>query len=117
MLYIGLDNRVRILDLHNSHDQEIVFSIPGLVNRALPFVHDNNTGNFRVLYCSDQIISCVYKCSGLNRTAWLIAFSVKNRALLVVRDLVSTEKLFIRHNSEFLYYGTYSEIDNDGYKK
>ena len=33
------------------------------------------------------------------------------------RELESTDKIFVRHNKQFLYYGTHSEIGADGYKK
>jgi hypothetical protein len=119
VLLYTLDDKVRILDVHNSKEQEIVFSIPGLLNHALSNVRDNRTGHFQILYYSDGIVSCVYRSSTSTHTAWLISFSLKhrNRALLLVRELDSTEKLFVRHNGHFLYYGTHSDIDADGHKK
>jgi hypothetical protein len=119
VLCYTLDDKVRVLDLHNSREQEIVFSIPELLNQALSNVGDSMSGNFRILYYSDAIISCVYKCSSSVQTAWLISFSLKKRSrpVLLVRELDSTEKLFVRHNDEYLYYGTHSDIDADGHKK
>ena len=37
--------------------------------------------------------------------------------ILVIAWLDSIEKIFVWHNLQFLYYGTHSEIDTDGYKK
>jgi hypothetical protein len=114
-----LDEKVRILDIHNSQEQEIVFSIPGLLNQALSNVRHNSTGNFQILYYSDGIVSCVFRSSDSSQTSWLISFSLRrrSRAILLVRELDSTEKLFVRHNGHYLYYGTHSDIDADGHKK
>jgi hypothetical protein len=112
-----LDDKVRILDLHNSGDHEVVISIPGLLTQALSDIQDNNRGTFQILYYSDRIISCLYRSAGPDSIAWLIAFSVRYRAILVAEELDSTEKIFVRHNREFLYFGTNSDVGTDGYKK
>ncbi|TVY64190.1 hypothetical protein LSUE1_G008059, partial [Lachnellula suecica] len=117
VLCYTVDDRVRILDLHNSADHEVVISIPGLLTQALSNIHDNSRGTFQILYYSDRIISCLYRSSGPDSTAWLIAFSVRHRAVLVAEELDSTEKIFVRHNREFLYFGTNSDVGTDGHKK
>jgi hypothetical protein len=37
--------------------------------------------------------------------------------ILAAQELESTDKIFVRHNKQYLYYGTHSEIGTDGYKK
>jgi hypothetical protein len=49
--------------------------------------------------------------------AWLVTFNKTTKIILVTKDLLSTDKIFVRHNERYLYYGTHSEIGNDGYKK
>lgn len=49
--------------------------------------------------------------------AYLIAFETQKGRILLAYELPSTEKIFVRHNSKFLYYGTYSEEDFHGHKK
>ncbi|TVY37206.1 hypothetical protein LOCC1_G005792, partial [Lachnellula occidentalis] len=117
VLCYTLDDKVRVLDLHNSDDHEVVISIPALLTRALSDIQDNNRGTFQILYYSDSIISCLYESSGPDSTAWLIAFNVRYGAILLVKELDSTEKIFVRHNREFLYFGTNSDLGNDGHKK
>lgn len=117
VLCYTLDDRVRVLDLHNSAKHEVVISIPHLLRQCLAEIEDHPKGVFQVLYYSDKIISCIYKSSGQDSTAWLIAFSIRNRNILAVQELESTDKIFVRHNHRFLYYGTHSEIGVDGYKK
>jgi hypothetical protein len=117
VLCYTLDDRVRVLDLHNSDQHETVISIPGLLTHALAEIEDNKTGIFQILYYADNIISCLYKSSAPDPAAWLIAFNKKTRRILVTEDLASVDKIFVRHNNRYLYYGTHSEIGTDGYKK
>lgn len=117
VLCYTLDDKVRVLDLRNSGDHEVVISIPGLLTQALSEIQDNNRGTFQILYYSDRIISCLYRSSGPDSTAWLIAFNVRYKAILLVEELDSTEKIFVRHNREFLYFGTNSDLGTDGHKK
>ena len=112
-----MDDRIRILDLHNSASYEIVISIAGLLSHALSEISDNSRGIFQVLYYSDNIISCLYKSNGPDSTAWLIAFNIQTSTIVLAKDLDSTDKIFVRHNQQFLYYGTHSEVGTDGYKK
>ena len=117
VLCYTLDDRVRVLDLHNSGEHETIISIPGLLTQALTEIEDNSRGVFQILYYADNIISCLYKSSGPDSMAWLIAFNKNTRRILVTEDLASTDKIFVRHNKRYLYYGTHSEIGTDGYKK
>jgi len=122
LLCYTLDERVRILDLHHSAHQEIVLHIPGLLTQALFELGDKSKGTFRILYCASEIISCIYKSSGPDSRAWLIAFNIsvhhpRKERILITYELESSEKIFVRHNENFLYYGTHSEHDTDGYRK
>jgi hypothetical protein len=116
-----LDDKVRILDLYHSSQEEIVLSIPGLLTHALSEIDDSTTGTFQILYYANNIISCVFRTSG-EESAWLIAFSLSfnipsKKRILVTEELDSTDKIFVRNNQDFLYYGTHSEVGTDGYKK
>jgi hypothetical protein len=117
VLCYTLDDKVRVLALHRSAQHEVVISIPILLRQCLTDIEDNAKGIFQVLYYSDKIISCIYKSSGPESLAWLIAFNISTRSILAVQELDSTDKIFVRHNNRFLYYGTHSEIGVDGYKK
>jgi hypothetical protein len=117
VLCYTLDDRLRLLDLHHSGQNELVISIPGLLTQALSEISDNSKGVFQVLYYSDKILSCLYKSSGPDSTAWLIAFHLRTRGILVSHELESVDKIFVRHNKQYLYYGTHSEIGTDGNKK
>ncbi|CAG8973681.1 hypothetical protein HYALB_00002247 [Hymenoscyphus albidus] len=118
VLCYSLDDEVRVLDLHRSDNVETVVSISGLLINAVSDIHANSKGLFQILYYSDQIVSCIYKSLGPDLPAWLIVFSLEDGHILIPPErLDSVEKLFVRHNQDFLYYGTHSEIDADGHKK
>jgi hypothetical protein len=117
ILCYTLDEKIRVLNLHHCGQNELVISIPSLLTHALPDIGDNSNGFFRMLYYSDYILSCTYRSTGPNSTAWLIAFNLRTRHILVADELDSSDKIFVRHNKEYLYYGTHSEVGTDGYKK
>lgn len=117
VLCYTLDDRLRLLDLHHSAQNELVISIPGLLTHALSEISDNSKGVFQILYYSEKILACLYKSSGPDSTAWLIAFHLRTRSILVSYELESVDKIFVRHNKQYLYYGTHSEIGPDGNKK
>ena len=117
VLCYTLDDRVRVLDLHNSGKYETVINIPALLTSALTDIEENSQGVFQILYYADDIISCVYKSSGPDPTAWLLSVNKTSKSILIVEELASVDKIFVRHNKQYLYYGTHSEIGTDGYKK
>ncbi|KAF7874281.1 hypothetical protein EAF04_002953 [Stromatinia cepivora] len=117
VLCYTLDNKLRILNLHDSACYEAVVSIPGILSNATSEIARNTRGIFHVLYYSDNIISCLYKTSGVDANSWIIAFSIETREILVVRELDSTERIFVRHDGKYLYYGTHSEVGRDNHKK
>lgn len=116
VLCYTLDDKIRVLDLHRSGAYETVIHIPKLLSEALLYIDDHSRGLFQVLYYSDDIISCLYTSHGPDSAAWLIAFSLQGEILLQ-HNLDTAEKIFVRHNSEYLYFGTHSEIGPDGYRR
>lgn len=112
-----VDDSLRILDLHRSARDEVVVSIPGLLRVFLLESEQRNSGRFRVLYCNENIVSCLYTSRTPDAADYLIAFETRRVKILLTCELPDTEKIFVRHNSYFLYYGTYSEEDFQGHKK
>lgn len=108
---------LRLLDLHNSASLEdtvdtraLLQSIPG-ENLA------NNEYKFRPIHYSDDIVSCLYiprKTEGPSR---LIVVDTRQKKVLTHHRLDSCQKLFVRNNRDYLYYGTHSMRGNDGFKR
>ena len=133
-----IDDKLRILDIHKSGEWEFVISIPKLLVTALPgpiaaeetqllLSYQRRRGNlpFKVLYSSHTIVTCLFTPSLESMTllrdfdadspilrsrAWLIAFDVNSAQILVVKGLHSNDIRFVRHSSNFLYYGI-QEVD------
>jgi hypothetical protein len=112
-----LDNKLRILDLHGSGTAEVVLSIPQLLQKVLDASEQYNCGRFRILYYNSSIVACLYISSGPDTVAYLIALGIQKGEVLLTERLLNTEKIFVRHNSKFLYYGTYSEENRIGHIK
>jgi hypothetical protein len=112
-----LDDRIRILNLHNSGPLEFVVSIPGLLRAAVPAIDQGVEGAFQLLYCSHYIVSCVFNCVTPIRGAWLIAFHGRTGSILMVASLLSTGKIFARHNKSHLYLGTNTGASIEGNDK
>ncbi|KAG9242663.1 hypothetical protein BJ878DRAFT_425404 [Calycina marina] len=117
ILCYSLDDKIRILDLQRSHHQETIVSIPGLLTAALPGVESNSTGYFKLLHHSSSIISSLYVASGGDSSPWLIAFHIATKQVVLVKELESTDKLFVRNDSTHLYFGTYSRFNRGGCMK
>jgi hypothetical protein len=104
-----LDSMLRILDLHSARHDEVVISLPALLRKVLPESEQDPVGNFQVLHYSEDIASCLYKITTPVPAAYLIVFDIRRIKVPIVRQLQSTEKIFVRHDSRFLYWGIYSE--------
>ncbi|CZR65288.1 uncharacterized protein PAC_15188 [Phialocephala subalpina] len=117
VLCYTLDDKIRVLNLHHSGQSELVISIPSLLAHALSDINENSKGYFQILYYSDYILSCIYRSSSVDLTTWLISFNLRSRQILAAHELDSIDKIFVRHNKQYLYYGTHSELGTDGYKK
>lgn len=108
---------LRILDLHHSWKHEIVVDTRRLVFEALKDSHARHKYKLKLLYYSDNIVSCTYTMLRHDQAAskhWLLVFNPLEGQLITARQLDSVSKLFVRNNDSFLYYGTASAPDHEG---
>lgn len=111
------DRMLRVLDVHNSAAQEIVTDVRLLLDRA---VHESRTRTkykFRLLYYAHGIVSCIYTHAKPDRESWLVVFNPDEEQILTAYPLESTHKIFVRNDERHLYYGTFSELAPDGFKR
>ncbi|KAL2157092.1 hypothetical protein VTH06DRAFT_7007 [Thermothelomyces fergusii] len=111
------DRELRLLDLHRSADTEIVVDLQALVRGVLPDASAPHKGEFKLLYYSHGIVSCLYSLTfggRARRKNFLIAFGASEGQVITAVELRSTSKLFVRNNNLFLYYGTTRGPDRDG---
>lgn len=117
-----LENRpqrwLRILNLQETPDYEIVVDVPGLVGEAVPGAdkggHDYT---FRLLHHAHGITSCLYSGARPDAEHWLLVFNARENKLLGTVRLDSAVRLFVRNTLELLYFGTHSELGADGYRR
>ncbi|KAK4219132.1 hypothetical protein QBC37DRAFT_151646 [Rhypophila decipiens] len=110
------ERELRVLDLHRSAQSEMVVSIRGLLDEALVESRQSTRYRFQLLYCSHNIISCLYTHHISRRMNWIVVFNAKEHKIVTVRQLSTAYKIFVRNNDKFLYFGTYTEIGPQGDK-
>ncbi|KAK7754837.1 hypothetical protein SLS62_003151 [Diatrype stigma] len=105
---------LRILDLRNSADTELVVDIPKLVSEAILGTRRSTKFKFRILHHAEGITSCLFAFALPEIENWLLVFKAGEQLLFEPLQLCATQKIFVRNNSEFLYFGTYSDPDDQG---
>ncbi|KAI9742173.1 MAG: hypothetical protein M1818_004073 [Claussenomyces sp. TS43310] len=111
-----VDDTLRILNLHASNKSEVVVSISGLLQHITTEPDQSGKGRFRLLYHNEDIAACLYRSCNPVSAGWLIVINTAERSILLTRELQTVKKIFVRHDRNFLYYGTLSEQGYDGYK-
>lgn len=109
------DRTLRVLDLHRAGSTETVVDIRGLLQEAVNETRHRKRYKLQLLHYAVGLVTCLYS---RGRENWLIVFDVpKQRLLAVSPTLESTFKIFVRNDADFLYYGTHSDIGEDGHRK
>lgn len=111
------DRNIRVLNVHGAFRTETVISVPSLIDYT---ACGHSNGQFTLLNYSDRILACLYETENDNGDAWLIALDVRpgpatQKRIRVKIRLEMPEKLFVRHNKDYLYYGTHSGIGSHGH--
>ena len=108
---------LRILDLHNSSRVEDVVDILTLLDAAIEPPVNTEKDEFKLLHYSHGVVSCLYSRRKNQEFSWLIVFNPSERRILTAYPLESTNKIFVRNNDEYLYFGTHSEYGDDGFRR
>ncbi|KAK2065215.1 hypothetical protein LY76DRAFT_672721 [Colletotrichum caudatum] len=108
---------LRLLHLHESAGSEIVIDIRSLLLSALGTDIRDSRCKFRPIHFACGIVTCLYSPPKSEGRSRLIILDLQQRRLLSAHRLESTSKLFVRNNSEHLYYGTHSLTGDDGFKR
>ncbi|KAH8880019.1 hypothetical protein GQ53DRAFT_849234 [Thozetella sp. PMI_491] len=117
VLLYTYERQLRILDLHNSASTEFVIDVRQLVGRGVKKAKSSKRYKFDLLHVSDDIVSCLYTHARPQRQSWLVIFNAKQKRVLKVLPLETSYKIFVRNNSEFLYYGTHTVTGSDGFRR
>lgn len=107
------DQTLRMLNLHQSSSTETVVSIPGLIQQAVSETQHRKRYKLQLLHYAEGLVTCLYSRARASRL--LIFNAPKQRRLAVSPNLESTREIFVRNDANFLYYGTHSNIGEDGH--
>ena len=112
-----LERTLRVLDLHKSGGEETVIDVRALLDEAVAESRGTRKYKLQILHYAEGIVSCLYTHSRPLVESWLIVFNVQKRELLTSLPLESSYKIFVRNDSEYLYFGTHSEFGEDGFRR
>ncbi|KAJ4410320.1 hypothetical protein N0V82_009267 [Gnomoniopsis sp. IMI 355080] len=109
------DRTLRVLDLHRAGSTETVVDLRSLLQEAFGETRHRKRYRLQLLHYAEGLLTCLYTRA---HEHWLLVFDVDERELLSVSpSLESTHKIFVRNDTNFLYYGTQSEFGEDGYRR
>lgn len=108
---------LRLLEIRHSPTKEVVVDLSSILDRTTFKTQPKAAGSFSFLYYHKGILACLFRYSHPRRGGWLIAVDVKKRAILLSSEVTSTEKLFARHNGDYLYYGVRISNEYDNRKR
>jgi len=94
--------------------------MPTLLDYAVRGDRVNRRGQLTLLNYSECVLACLYETENDGQNAWLVALDVRpgpatRKRIRATIPLETTEKLFVRHNKDHLYYGTHSGIASHGH--
>jgi hypothetical protein len=115
--YIYADE-IRVLDVHACGEDECVLNIRNLLHRLIQKsgVEQPDAVEVSLQYYSDGILVLLIEvCQDIS---WLIALDMtrncRSARLRMWKWLPSTNRLFVRHNRSYLYYGTHFLVEPYG---
>ncbi|KFY86986.1 hypothetical protein V500_07265 [Pseudogymnoascus sp. VKM F-4518 (FW-2643)] len=108
---------LRLLETRQSPTEELVVDLSSLLRKTAFKAQSKVAGSFSFLHYHEGVLSCLFRCSHPRRGGWLIAVDVNKPAILLSTEVVSTEKLFARHDGDYLYYGVHICNDYDNRKR
>lgn len=113
-----LKRTLRVLDLHKSSGEETVIDVRALLDEAVAESRGARKYKLQILHYAEGIVSCVYTHTRPLVESWLIVFSIQDGCkLLTTLHLDTTYKIFVRNDSNYLYFGTHSEFGEDGFRR
>ncbi|KAL5333329.1 hypothetical protein BJX70DRAFT_403671 [Aspergillus crustosus] len=121
LCYIHKDE-IRALDVQAASRIEQVLNLPKVLRRAIPESNpENGTTKVSLMNYSEGVVAFLVEMEDIQES-WLLAVDLRRRSTygkngrLRLRTRVeSTQRLFVRHSSSYLYYGTHSAVGTHGY--
>ncbi|OJI99836.1 hypothetical protein ASPVEDRAFT_39196 [Aspergillus versicolor CBS 583.65] len=115
------NDEIRALDVRGASRVEQVLNLPNVLRRLIPgYNPDNGMTQVSLMNYSDWIVAFLVEMDD-RAEAYILALDLrrqlpgKSPRLRCRKAIQSTQRLFIRHNSRYLYYGTHSALGFNGY--
>lgn len=114
------DQNIRVWRVHDGAREENVIDMPTLLDHAVRGHRAERQGQLTLLNYSERVLACLYEADNDDQDAWLIALDVRpgpatRKRIRAAVPLETTEKLFVRHTKDYLYYGTHSGLASHGH--
>jgi hypothetical protein len=106
---------IRVLNVHSSSDTEFVIDVPNLIGHTVEGEAQCQPGTFTLLNYADDILVCLFEARKLE--PWLLAVKVSTGHCLAALVLETAQRIFARHNSDYLLYGTHSYTGSHGHRE
>lgn len=115
------NDEIRALDIRSASRVEQVLNLPNLLRRAIPDWNPDEETRVSLMNYNEWVVAILVEIPG-RPGAWILAVDLqrqpaneKSRRLKLRRPIESTQRLFVRHNRSFLYYGTHSAVGANGH--
>ncbi|KAH0565566.1 hypothetical protein GP486_001034 [Trichoglossum hirsutum] len=106
---------IRVLDVHNSSDVESVIGVANLIGHTVEGDAQYRRGTFTLLNYADGILVCLFEARKLE--PWLLVIRVSTGYCLAAPELETSQRIFARHNSDYLLFGTHSHTGSRGHRE
>ncbi|PYH88161.1 hypothetical protein BO71DRAFT_147359 [Aspergillus ellipticus CBS 707.79] len=118
------NEEIRVLDVHGASQVEQVLNIQNILSRAIPGCNPaQDTIQICLMHYSDWILAFTVELVD-RPEAWLLAVDMRRKLdsrktgrLRLLTRLRHTRRLFVRHNSSYLFYGTHTAMGDHGYQQ
>ncbi|KAL4784735.1 hypothetical protein BJX76DRAFT_204564 [Aspergillus varians] len=115
------NDEIRALDVRGASRVEQVLNLPNVLRRAIPdFNPENTMTQVSLMNYSDWVVAFLVEMDD-RPGGWILAVDLQSRLphekcrrLKLRAPIESTERLFVRHNRSFLYYGSHSAVGTNG---
>ncbi|KAH8724089.1 hypothetical protein GQ44DRAFT_618933, partial [Phaeosphaeriaceae sp. PMI808] len=118
MVCIQTGDIVRISDVRSSDTVQL--NLTAIIQPMLESAFaESSCFKLSLMYYSDGILAVYAEAESLTNSGHLFVISTTKDPGRVVKAfrIVTSSKLFVRHNSQYLYYGTHTGVGDDGHHK
>ncbi|KAL4773192.1 hypothetical protein BDW60DRAFT_29455 [Aspergillus nidulans var. acristatus] len=118
------NDEIRALDVRGASRVEQVLNLPNVLRRAVPECNpETGMAHISLLNYSNWVVAFLVATPEIPG-GWILAVDLQRRStygksgrLRLKVHIESTNRLFVRHNRSYLYYGTHSAMGTRGYNQ